>query len=277
MGFIFLITLPWLVPLFWFKFVCPAARLVNKANRKKNPIAIIVHDSGRAIITMIQERRGEGVVVTDKGQYKLLPRYISEQELMAPSEAPINPLVANLLSMPAEQPTQGKPQGDGKESLPASLIQPTPKPELPPKAYKLYNDWLSKRINLIGFGQSIWFGYSGSLCLLNPDAMALWESGEMMVIGADNKPHFDEKQKSKIEKIKGIGEVLQPLMLLDPRQIKVIMNKIFDQTQIAAVVYDSEEIGRMGRGFGKYLPYLLIIVVLVIVALIGYTVLSGGI
>lgn len=246
-GIIALLTKPFIDFLVFYRKIPLAARKIWEASEKKQPIAVIVHDSGRAGIHMIVERRGEGVVVTDHGKYQLLPRYVSEEELEAPEVKDGNP-------NPKDNPAPKKPEGVRE------------------KIQKIYSDWIVKRAILIGFDLPIFFGYSGSLCLFNPEALALYEAGDLMIQSASDKPLFNPQKNPK----KHIADALQPLMLLDPRKIKSIINRTFDHSQIAAIIVDSEEIGRIGRGFGRFLLPIGLIVLVLMVVLVLFLIFGSG-
>lgn len=214
LGFVGLITLPWLIPLIWFRIIPKAARTLFWAARRKMVPAYIVHDSGRGAMTLIQERRGEGVVITDHGKYRLLPRYVEATEKDNPK---------NQLDYSAE--------------------------------------WITKRSIMASLGLPFYIGYSGSLCLLNPEALAWYEAGKIFVPTANN-PVPNEKQK----------DLPKPLMLLDLKSIKSIINRAFDTTQISAVLQDMYLLGLLGRGFNKTLISIgaIILVVVAVLAILFF-------
>jgi len=248
-GYITVFTVPWLIPLLWKKLLPSAARTMFWAARRKQPPALICHDSGRSQFTLVKERRGSGVVFTDTGKYKILPRYR---------------LKTSTVQKKKEDGKTTKPvpelSGDKKEIL--KQVQGRLS-ELKDRYILDYTDWIVKRSMLIGLDLPLFVGYSGKLCLLNPEALALYEAGELYIKTEDEtmfNPHeLDGKE---------MEDAFQPLMLIDPRKIKEIINDGFDQAQIAAIVVDSELIGLQGRGMGRYLPYFMIIGV-VIVALLA--------
>lgn len=214
-GLTFLAVGSWFIVFWWFKRIPYAARQLERAARLKRPPAIIVHDSGRAAITTIQERLGEGIVVTDEGKYKILPQFTA---------------------------LEGNPK----------------------KYQKEYRDFVSKRATLIGLeGLPIWFGYSGKICLLNPEALALYEAGEMM-IETGGKPMFNPNKKRG----KKIRDALKPLMLIDPKKAKDLVNPQFDVTQIGAIITESENIGRLGISLGKYAVPIAILMMVVVGAIL---------
>ena len=163
--------------------------------------------------------------MTEAGKYKLLPRYVARKHAGADL---------------ADQ-ASGKADGEYVRD---------------------YSDWIVKRCNLIGLGLPFFVGYSGKLCLLNPEALALYEAGEIMVETEDGTLFNPNKVRGKMRE-----DAFQPLLLLDPRKTKEIINEGFDEAQMAAIVVDSELIGALGRGFGKYLPIVAIVVVIAFVLL----------
>ena len=234
-GFVFVITAPWLLPLIYFRFIPKAARKLFWAGRRKRPIAIIVHDTGRAAIVTLRELLGEGIVVTDQGKYKILPQYVA---------------------------IEGNP---GEEGEPAEK----------PKYEKDYRDLLTKRALLTGLDLPMFFGYSGKVCLLNPEALALYEAAEMKIQTVEGKPMFNPRNKRG----KSLRHKLQPLMLLDPRKIKDLIGRQFNVSQIGALIVESERIGLLGRGWGRFiLPIGLIItaaIIGIILLLAAPSLLSG--
>ncbi len=241
LGIVYALAGSWLPFLFWKRWVPKPSKTIFWANRRKNPLALIVHDSGRSDLVAIVERRGEGVVVLEGGKkYKVLPRYLSTEE----SEA-----MGNAEATEPTEETKEAPQGE--KGIGGRIRD--------------YSAWIVKRSMLIGLGVPILVGYSGKICLLNPEALALYEAGEMYV-ETEDKPMFKKDVADK--KDKTIEDAVQPLLLLDPKKIKTMISSSFDDSQIAAIMWDSEEIGRYGRGFAKMLPWLLIIGIAVI-AVIG--------
>ena len=255
--------------LFWKRWMPIPARTLFWASRRRTPPLILCHDSGRGEITTIKERKGEGIVVTAQGKYKILPRWMPRRGMFAKAKEE------------AQELQEGEATGEGAEVA---------KPDLHPETglnevleLKIlhnnfildYSDWIVKRTNLVGLNLPLWFGYTGKLCLLNPEALALYEAGEMMIKTEEGtlfNPHNIEN--------KDIQNALQPLLLLDPRKINQIIYNGFDQSQIAGVVADSEELVRLGMGISPKVKLLLAIVVIVIVALLALfllpSFLSGG-
>lgn len=230
------------IMLFVFNIACPVASFLQlmripeaavtlwRAKKKKMIPILIVHDTGRSRLDLIRERRGEGIVLTEKGLYKLIPRYIRSA---------------------AKRTFQQITKTDGEEDNPGS----TKNAELEEyKELEDYRDWVTKRSFLIGLDSPIFIGYSGSLCLLNPSAMALVEAGEMHI-------QTPEGFYPKLPEGKTVKDIKQPLMLIDPRKAKGIINKMFDETQIAAVLADVKLLGKLD--LSRFLPIILIVVVVV--------------
>lgn len=231
-GFVFLGVGSWLIPFFWYKRVPKVARQLEEAARKKLPILIVAHDTGRTAITTIQEYLGEGIVKTRQGLYKILPQF------------------APLTTGEEKKGNPGKAEVEFFE--------------------KDYRDFITKRSILTGIDVPVFFAYSGKLCALNPEALALYEAGQMQVKTWDGQyvslePTEDDKRWREV-KTKGLKRLLQPLLLLDIKKIKDLIQRQFDVTQIAAIISDSEQIGRLGRpSLSKYaLPLMFILMVVVI-------------
>ena len=241
--------------LFWKKWLPKPARTFFWAARRRTPPILLVHDSGRGEFTTIIERRGEGIVKTKEAKYKILPR------------------VMQRLPMGEKMPTASTPEGVKSEE--AIMQEEEQSKSLADKVRSVmsidilkenfildYSDWILKRCMLIGMNMPFFVGYTGKLCLLNPEALALYEMGEMMV-KTEDKTLFNPKDIAG----KNINDVVQPLLLLDGRKIQQIIYNGFDQSQIAAVVADTEELARVGKGIsGKVIG---IIIILVVIMLLG--------
>jgi len=233
MGFLILIVcVPIIFIWFWKRMLPKASRTFFWIHRRKTPPLLLCHDSGKGMLVGIKERAGEGVVMTDRGRYKILPRYLS--------------------ASPA------KPKGE-EEAGPA--LNPNPLDEM---TVKDYSDWVVKRTYLEGLGLPFFVGYTGSLCLLNPEALALYEAGNLAFQNEEGKFMFNPR------KVKGktVDKALQPLLLLDPRKIKQIVPAGYDHEQIAALVADAEELARLGKGIPRA-ALMGILVILIIVAVVG--------
>jgi len=205
----------------------------------------VVHDSGRRQLKMIREKKG-GLIITNEGRYKLLPMFTAKRDS---SQLEFdNPVEAN--------PTETKKV----ESL----------RQIYEDYYLDYSTWNSKRSQLVGLNMPFFVGYSGKACLLNPEALALYEAAEMSV-NIEGKMSFNPNEL-KGEELKGkpsARNAVQPLMPLDPRVIKEIINEGFDETQIAAIQTDSEMLGQLGRGYGKLIPIAVILIIVVVVAVVA--------
>ncbi len=239
-GLFSIIFVPMLFYVLWRKLLPEAARIMFWAKRRNKSLLLIVHDSGRGEFTLISERRGSGVVMTDGGKYKMLPRYVSKHL------TPTNP--GSDLSNPSNE--------DGTVKAVKTV-----------QYEKVYTDYINKRCILKGLNLPFYVGYSGKLNLLNPEALALYEMGEMKVPTTEGML-FNPKNVPG----KNIADALQPLQLVDARVIKELFSKSFDETQIAAIVADAELLGLMGRGFGRFLPWLMILGIIAL-AIVGLLVL----
>lgn len=255
-GWISVFSIPWLVPFLYYKVIPKTARTFIAAKRKNMIPALIVHDSGRAVIVLVKEKMGGGICVTEQGRYKLLPKYVEAEEITSVEEA---------AAFPEEAESKNKTAGSEEETTESETE--TTKPRLK-TLIKMFGDWVTKRCILVGLGKPMLIGYSGKACLLNPSALALWEAGKMKIRDQEHRWMREKvKQNEKGEpdengKIPKIQELLQPLMLLDARACKAVISPAYDESQIAAMCVDSEKIGMIGRGLPKWaLPLILIVVV----------------
>lgn len=226
-----------LLVFFWKRMLPLPARTIFWGKRRNLPLAFICHDSGRGVLHTITERRGEGVVVTDHGKYKILPRYLEDKEVVEVTEE-----------------IQQGTSSDGQETPQATKVTRRVLGRL-----KDYSSWIVKRTTLYGYEAPFFLGYSGKICLMNPEALALYELGDMMIKTEDKtlfNPHGIDGKR--------VEDALQPLLLIDPKVIKQAIPEGYDDSQIAAITRDSEEIGQFGRGFGKFtLPIVIIVIAIV--------------
>lgn len=258
---------------FWKRKIPKAARTLIHSAWKREPPLLLCHDSGRGELTTIRERKGEGIVMTAQNKYKILPRWRAK--------APLSQMLG--LKQQPEMPapvTEGEDQVDPqKESLQQNgksqvegIERITRRNEIDLQTVfnvKLlhdnfildYSDWIVKRTFLVGLDLPFFVGYTGKLCLLNPEALALYEAGDMM-IKTEDQVLFNPK---KIEG-KTMADAFQPLLLLDSRKIQQIIYEGFDQSQIAGVVADSEELARIGQGLSSKMKLILGIIVIVCIA-----------
>lgn len=232
-GFIFLLT-NWLIPFLWMKRVPLAARILTEASQKKQVPAYIVHDSGRGAFVLLEERRGEGLVFAhahgQRRRYRLLPRIVDvEEEDLKKSEK---------TSAGAEG--KGNPKEKKKKKMKLLL--------------DYASDWINKRSICVGLGLPIYFGYSGTLCLLNPECMALYEAGKIF-IPSEEKP----QPETDVEK-----QLPWPLMLLSSLDMKKIINKRFDTTQTDALEIDAKLLGQLGAGLPNWMLWVAVAVIAII-------------
>lgn len=230
--------------IFWKKWLPAPSRTMFWAARRRKPILLLCHDSGRGELTTIMERRGEGIVKTKQGKYKILPR-------ISP-KIPIEDMIVKKLTeaAKAEQDSQlGLPQQSGEVQIDVDLPKEAKKESrfnisfLKRNFILDYTDYIIKRCYLVGLSLPFFVGYTGKLCILNPEALALYEAGEMFIRTEDGvmfNPHEIQD--------KDIKRALQPLLMLEPRKIQQIIYNGFDQSQIAGVVADTEELMRVGKG-----------------------------
>lgn len=252
-GWASLFGLPILLPYIYFRVFPKTARTFIAAKRKNMIPALIVHDSGRAIITLVKEKIGGGICETELGKFKLLPKFVAAEEVSAEDEARAFPETAKNKNQSGSEETEKK---DAKKPNLKLLI-------------RMLGDWVTKRCLLVGLGKPMLVGYSGKACLLNPLALVLWEAGKLKIRDHEHKFMRKKVEDPETHKIPKIQELLQPLMLLDPRAAKAVISHAYDEAQIAAMCVTSENIGRMGRGLPKWvLPVGIILIVVVAVGLI---------
>lgn len=275
-GFVFLCS-SFLIPYWWFKRVPEVARMFEMASRNKMIPAIIAHDTGRAALTLLTEYLGEGIVKTLEGKFKILPHFAPMTRKKKKKNHPRIKEVQmpNGSSVPLDTEIGEEPEEDEQD---VELF------------FKEYRDLTGKRTILTGFDRPIFFGYSGKACLLNPEALTLYEAGQMMIRTEDGsfsylKPHNSEDigsaeiwardtERTTNPTNPKVPNLLQPLLLLEPRKIKDLIGRQFNPTQLQAVATESEQIGRFGRpNYGKFaLP----IIFFIILAIVGILMLTMG-
>jgi len=254
-GLIFSFTALPLFVLFWKRWMPKTARTLFWAARRGTPPLLLVHDSGRGELTTVRERKGEGIVMTKEGKYKILPRVM-----------PKTPLEDQIVKSITEATEAKNPKSESDVDVEVDIPEGADKPSrlsiLKDKFILDYSDWILKRCMLVGMKMPFWVGYTGKLCLLNPEALALYEAGEMFVRTEDRTLFNPNNIEGKNQK-----DAMQPLLLIDARKIQQIIYNGFDQSQIAGVVADSEEIARLGRGLSKGM--IGVILILVVIGIIG--------
>jgi len=274
-GIVLTLTVPLVFFIFWKKVLPKAARTLFWCKRRNMPPLLIVHDSGRAELTMISEREG-GAVMTRSGKFKLLPRFLSRRILKLSTET--NPKAAPLVAVEnGSDQSQVQGQNGKGEVINTSPINvdlseldklPDAKKELYNRFFPDYSAFISKRCQLMGLNLPLFLGYSGTACLVNPEALILYEAGEMAV-QMNGVMNFNP---NNIEG-KTMAGVPQPLMLYDARVIKALIPETYDETQITAIATKSEMIGLLGRGFGRFIPMISIIIIIVL-AIVGIVVVA---
>ena len=284
-GMVFCFTGLPIIILFWKRWIPKSARTLFWASRRKTPPLLLVHDSGRGELTTIHERKGEGIVMTAQGKYKILPRWLPKiplKQMIAEASEGLEPSPALAEGQEDAQPMQHDPDapqpsttslGQSGSIMPSTQTtrqQGYREVDLPSifniKALRDnfildYSDWIVKRTNLVGLDLPFFIGYTGKLCLLNPEALALYEAGQMAIRTEDTILFNPKNLPDKDQK-----DAFQPLLLMDARKIQQIIYEGFDQSQIAAVVADSEELARIGEGMSPKIKILLAIVVIAVVA-----------
>lgn len=264
-GIVMVLVVPIVAIVFWKKVLPKSARTLFWCKKRNMPPLMIVHDSGRAEITMISEKRG-GMVITKSGMYKLLPRFPTRRDFTKTVVAapPVAVKAENLGVASAEN------LGVVDENVvPKPMLLDHNGDVLPPKLQELYtryfpdySGFISKRCQLRGLNLPFFLGYSGSACLVNPEALILYEAGQMAVqmngIMNFNPNNLEGKE---------LANAYQPLMIYDARVIKTIISDSYDETQLAAITTDAELIGLIGRGIGRFIPVITIIIIIVLAIL----------
>jgi len=236
------IALPTLFIWFWKKKVPKPARTLFWCAVKGYAPLLLVHDSGRADIVAIKERKAEGIVETSTGTFKILPRYaplMSEEEIEKVGDPSEKERVEILKDV------SGKKIQIGKRQFTLD-----------------FSHWMAKRSWLIGMPTPLFVGYTGSLCILNPEALALFEAGDLKIETGEGTLFNPKNVRGKSE-----DDAVQPLMLLDPRKIGKFIYSHFDTSQIAGVIQAAEERVRIGLGASAK-KFLLIFAVVIVVMLV---------
>lgn len=239
-----------------------AARTLFWAARRSEPVLLLVHDSGRGELTTIMERRGEGIVRTREGKYKILPR-------VSPKTPLEDKIIQKITEAAKEQttPAIGLPTEEAATEVEVELPEGTEKKSrfnldfLKANFIMDYTDYILKRCYLVGLRLPFFVGYTGKLCLLNPEALALYEAGEM-VLRTESGTLFNPNNVEN----KTLKDALQPLLLIDPRKIQQVIYNGFDQSQIAGIVADTEELMRAGKSLisakmGLFLVFIILIII----------------
>ncbi len=243
-GFIILIiVLPPLFIWFWKKKVPrPARTLFWCAIRGYAPL-LLVHDSGRADIIGIKERKAEGIVETTAGTFKILPRFapvLSDEELQQIEDPEMRKRMQMIKNMASQKVKIGNME-----------------------FWLDYEHWMAKRTWLLGMPTPLFVGYTGKLCLLNPEALALYEAAELKIETADGTMFNPKHKKDANEE-----EAMQPLILLDPRKIGKFITSHFDQSQIAGVIQAAEERAKLGMRINLKRIAVFLIIFLIVIAVI---------
>jgi hypothetical protein len=273
-GMVFLfVGIPLLIYLYKRK-IPKAARTLIWSGLRREPPLLLCHDSGRGELTTFRERKGEGIVLTAQNKYKILPRWrpkLPFSALMKKLDEQKQAVVTEPQQTETEEKGEEEVQSDGAGSSPATPqamqlpqvnMQTVFNVQFLKENFVLdYDSWISKRTFLVGLDLPFYVGYTGKLCLLNPEALALYEAGEMYIQTEDQILFNPNKVEGK-----SIENAFQPLLLMDPRKIQQIINEGFDQSQIAGVVADSEELARIGQGMSQKTKIILAILVIALVA-----------
>jgi len=236
------ICLPIIFIWFWKKKLPKPARTLFWCAVKGYAPLLLVHDSGRADIVAIKERKAEGIVETTTGTFKILPRYaplMSEEEIEKIGDPADKERIEILKDV------TGKKIQIGKQQFTLD-----------------FSHWMAKRSWLLGMPTPLFVGYTGSLCILNPEALALFEAGDLKIQTVEGTAFNPNNIKNKNE-----DDAVEPLMLLDPRKIGKFIYSHFDTSQIAGVIQAAEERARLGTGASlkKFLMIFAIVIVVMMV------------
>lgn len=249
-GFIVMIIgVPIVFIWFWKKKMPRPAKTLFHCARKGYAPLLLVHDSGRADIVGMIERQAEGIVETTAGTFRILPRYAAlpkEEELEAIKDHGLKEKM--------------------KEKIKALKDAASMVIDVAGRKFVLdVESWMSKRCWLLGMPTPLFVGYTGTLCLLNPEALALYEAGKLK-IETGTETLFKGKKGEEDKAVK-------PLLMLDPRIIGEFISSYFHTSQISGVLSLVEERARIGLGanirkLGKFL--LIFVVVFVIILGVMY-------
>lgn len=226
---------------FWKKKLPKPARTLFWCAIKGYAPLLLVHDSGRADIVGIKERKEEGIVETTAGTFKILPRYaplLSDKEMEELGSQ--DPAMQILKDVGSSKIKLGNRE---------FIIDP--------------HHWVAKRSWLVGMPTPLFVGYTGSLCILNPEALALFEAADLK-IDTGTEVHFNPHNIKK----KDEDDAVQPLLLLDPRKIGTFIYKHFHTSQIAGVLQAAEERARLMMGSQLKRIGTIILIVLAVFGLI---------
>lgn len=115
-----------------------------------------------------------------------------------------------------------------------------------------YERIVTKRFILEDTGCPVFFGYAGKITLLPPAALASIEASDVF-----SNPGVEEARRF-------------PTLLLDPRKIRVFIERSLSNTQILSIMRDIEDVLRAqysGREFGKTLIWVMVFLVVAVIVL----------
>jgi len=252
-GFIFILS-SWLIPFLWFKKVPEPARVLVECAQKGRVPAFIAHDSGRGRMISFIEKLGEGVVETSDGRYRILPRFVKIRNVLSNLAKLSNQAETNEETLEAGELTEN--DNSVISSSPDNAVAKL-KERLKKHGYELdyFSDLMQRRSIMVGLNLPFYIAYSGKICLMNPMCQAWFQAGEVFIPTADNPEQPDGENKP------------MPLMLLDPLEMKTIINQRFDTSQVNAIAIDSEELGRAGRGMPSWVFPVALVAVLAALAI----------
>jgi len=264
---------------YYWKVIPPVAKTFTRAKRKNRVPCYVVHDSGYSTIELFTARTGS-IALTEKKRFKILPRFSLKRDnnggalgVHTPASPPLKlpplPEGVNFEDLPEDiQKIYMSPQGIASGFPDVPVI--TSKEDLYDKFFLDYSTWTSRRSELLGLGLPMFVAYSGSACLLNPEALALWTCAEMSV-EIQGKLSFNPLG---VETNNTATSVPQPIIPLDPRAISTIISDQYDESAIAKVQLEAEQIALEGMGLRRYFP-LFIIMAIAIIGVVLFIGISG--
>lgn len=264
-GFVFCCA-SFVFPLLWFKKVPEPARMLTRCAQTGEVPALVVHDSGRSKLISITEKLGEGVVKTDQGNYRILPRFVKVREVL---KGVVDKAEAAKKLQDLSEETTDLETAEVPSTLPTETELDKFKELLKGQGLEMdyYGDFLNRRSILIGLGLPIYTAYSGKMCLINPLCLALYHAGEMFIPTADKPDQSDIPEADRKP---------MPMMLLDSTEMKTIINHRYDTSQVNAAIIDAVETGKAGLTVPAWALPVATIAILAVAAVAALVFLSGG-
>ena len=108
--------------------------------------------------------------------------------------------------------------------------------------------------------------------MLNPDTLALAEMTEHQPL----KEGEVVPENSNTKESKEGEEKPRPLLLLDPRKIKELVTKSYSESQMLAIIRDTEEIMRASMSLRRFTVPIAVIIVIVLLLMVAMQFFGGG-